>query len=87
MAYAFDTLGYSKRLQDSGVPRPQADAHAEAARDFIMTELVTKTDLAATKTELVAAIDNAVLRLTIRLGGMIAASVAMLGILDRLLRP
>jgi gas vesicle protein len=30
----------------------QAEAHAEAARDFIMAELVTKTDLVATKQEL-----------------------------------
>ncbi|MGJ4945122.1 hypothetical protein ACQR1W_31490 [Bradyrhizobium sp. HKCCYLS1011] len=80
MAFAFDTLGYSKRLQEGGVPRPQADAHAEAARDFVMSELVTKTDLTT-------AIDNAVLRLTVRLGTMIGASVALLGILDRILRP
>jgi hypothetical protein len=79
MAFAFDTLGYSKRLQEGGIPRSQADAHAEAARDFVMTELVTKTDLTT-------AIDTAVLRLTIRLGTMIAGSVALLGILDRLLR-
>jgi len=45
VVYAFDTLGYSKRLRDSGIPQPEAEAHAEAARDFIMAELVTKTDL------------------------------------------
>ncbi len=87
MAYAFDTLGYSKRLQKAGIARPQADAHAEAARDFIMTELATKADLLAVKTDLTTALDNAVLRLTIRLGTMIAGAVAVLGILDRLLRP
>jgi hypothetical protein len=42
-----DTLGYAKRLRDSGIPEQQAEAHAEAARTFIMTELVTKTDLQA----------------------------------------
>ncbi|MFL9824774.1 hypothetical protein [Rhodoplanes sp. SY1] len=47
MVLAFDTLGYAKRLRDGGVPEPQAEAHAEAARDYIMVELVTKTDLAA----------------------------------------
>ncbi|MDC7788098.1 hypothetical protein PQJ75_27775 [Rhodoplanes sp. TEM] len=50
MVFAFDTLGYSKRLRDGGVPPAQAEAHAEAARDFIMVimvELVTKSDLAA----------------------------------------
>jgi predicted nucleic acid-binding Zn-ribbon protein len=52
MAYIFDSLGYAKRLRDGGVPQAQAEAHAEAARDFIMTELATKTDLLATKQEL-----------------------------------
>ncbi|EJW12210.1 hypothetical protein A33M_2333 [Rhodovulum sp. PH10] len=47
MVFAFDTLGYSKRLREAGIPGEQAEAHAEAARDFIMVELVTKTDLAA----------------------------------------
>lgn len=80
MAFAFDTLGYSKRLQDGGVPRPQADAQAEAARDFIMSELVTKGDLTT-------ALDNAVLRLTVRLGGMVAAGIAALAIMERIFRP
>jgi hypothetical protein len=33
VVYAFDTLGYAKRLRDGGVPNPQAEAHAEAARE------------------------------------------------------
>jgi hypothetical protein len=52
MAYTFDSLGYAKRLRDRGVPQDQAEAHAEAARDFIMAELVTKADLLATKQDL-----------------------------------
>jgi hypothetical protein len=48
MAYTFDSLGYAKKLRDGG----QAEAHAEAARDFIMVELATKADLLATKREL-----------------------------------
>jgi hypothetical protein len=52
MAYIFDSLGYAKRLRDGGVPRDQAEAHAEAARDFIMVELATKADLLAVKQEL-----------------------------------
>jgi hypothetical protein len=45
MAYAFDTLGYAKRLREAGVQPDEAEAHAEAAMEFIMTELVTKQDL------------------------------------------
>ena len=65
-------MGYAKRLRDGGVPNPQAEAHAEAARDFIMIELVTKQDLQT-------AIDTQTLRLTVRLGGIVAAGVAVLG--------
>jgi hypothetical protein len=43
----------------AGVPRPQAEANAEAARDFIMTELVTKTDLLAAVGNLKSEIENA----------------------------
>jgi acyl dehydratase len=70
--YAFDTLGYAKRLREGGVPNPQAEAHAEAAREFIMIELVTKQDLQA-------AIDTQTLRLTVRLGGIVAAGFGVMG--------
>ncbi|MBI5129749.1 MAG: hypothetical protein HZA66_09925 [Rhodopseudomonas palustris] len=83
MAFAFDTLGYAKRLRGAGVPNEQAEAHAEAAREFIMTELVTKTDLQA-------AMETQTLRLTVRLGGIVAAGFGMLaaavGIAAALLR-
>ena len=58
MAFAFDTLGYSKKLRDAGVPQDQAEAHAEAAREFIMVELVTKSDLLATTRALQAEIQK-----------------------------
>ena len=54
MVFAFDTLGYSKRLRDGGVPNNQAETHAEAARDFIMTELAIKADVQAVKTDVLA---------------------------------
>jgi hypothetical protein len=107
MVYAMDTLGYAKRLREAGVPQQQAEAHAEAARDFVMGELVTKTDLqntshlleekiAAAKTDLEgkmsamkvdlqgaiqlldAKIEAQTLRLTVRLGGLLAAGIALL---------
>jgi hypothetical protein len=67
----FDTLGYAKRLREKGVPSDQAEAHAEAARDFIMIELVTKSDLTL-------ALDNLALRLTVRMGVIGAAIVGIL---------
>ena len=113
MAFAFDTLGYAKRLRDAGVPAPEAEAHAEAAREFIMTELVTKSDLDVTRRELEASMDireqrmdvrqqrltalimdtrhqleakiqrleNMELRLTVRMGGMMAVAIAIIAAL------
>jgi hypothetical protein len=77
MAYAFDTLGYAKRLRAAGVSQEQAEAHAEATRDFVMGELVTKSDLQA-------AMDTLSLRLTLRLGVMLAASIGILAAIIKL---
>jgi hypothetical protein len=91
MAFAFDTLGFAKRLRDKGIPAAQAEAHAEAARDFIMAELATRTDLLALKTDLRTlkqdfqlANENLRLALTIRMGAMTAAGIVLLGALIKL---
>jgi hypothetical protein len=51
---------------------------ADAARTYIMGELVTRQ-------ELQQALDTQTLRLTVRLGVMLAAAVAILGTLQKLL--
>jgi hypothetical protein len=109
MAYTFDSLGYAKKLRDGGVPQEQAEAHAEAARDFIMVELATKADLLVTEqklrtgitelqtdlrmteqrlqtniTELHTRIDTLSLRLTVRLGVLIAAGIGALAAILKL---
>lgn len=84
MAFAFDTLGYAKRLRESGVVNEQAEAHAEAAREFIMTELVTKSDLMVVRSEFQAAMDTLALRLTVRLGGIMVAGIGALALVLRL---
>jgi len=83
MAYTFDTLGYAKRLRDAGISQGQPEAHAEAAREFVMGELVTKVDLQAVKADLqaanadlLAAMETLSLRLTLRLGVMLATGLA-----------
>lgn len=67
MATTLDTLGYMTTLRDAGVDQKQAEAMANAARDHIMPELVTKSDLKA-------ALDLQ----TIRIGGMMAIAVGIL---------
>jgi hypothetical protein len=71
MVFAFDTLSFARYLREKGVPSQHAEAHADAVRQFVMNELVTKQDLAL-------ALDNVTLKLTVRFGAMTAASVALL---------
>lgn len=59
------------------MPQDQAEAHAEAAREFIMAELVTKTDLSV-------ALETQTLRLTVRLGIMLVGAIASLGAVQKL---
>jgi hypothetical protein len=84
MAWAFDTLGSAKRLREAGVPNPQAEGHAEAAREFIMTELVTKQDfqtaISSLEARLEAKIETLTLRLTVRLGGIVVAGFGVLAV-------
>jgi FKBP-type peptidyl-prolyl cis-trans isomerase (trigger factor) len=49
-------LGYAKRLRDTGIPTIEAEAQAEAAREFIMAELATRADLEVTRRELESSI-------------------------------
>jgi hypothetical protein len=77
-------LGYAKHLRDNGVAQQQAEAHAEAARQFIMAELVTKSDLQVLTTHFDTKLDNLSLRLTVRLGILLAAGIAALGVIVKL---
>jgi predicted component of type VI protein secretion system len=42
---ALDTLAYVRHLESAGVPRAQAEAHAEAVASFAGDTLATKRDL------------------------------------------
>ena len=91
MTYVFDTLGYSKHLRHAGVSMAEADAHAEAARDFIMSEIATRQDMLAVRQDLSVAkdelrgrIDTVGLRVIVQLGLLVAASVATLAVLIKL---
>ena len=91
MAVAFNTLGYAQRLREAGIDQRLAEAHAAAARDFVMAELATKTDLALTRESLNQSIamleqkiETQTLRLTIRLGGIVTVGVAVLAAILKL---
>ena len=80
-AIAFDTLKYSKRLKEAGVPDKQAEAEAEALAEVLevnLKDLATKEDLRRDLCELEQ-------RMVIKLGGMMMASIAIVATLVKLL--
>jgi hypothetical protein len=77
MAVAFDTLRFTQRLEQTGVTREQAIAHAELARDMIIAESATKADLGALETKIDGSLREVELRLTIKLAAISAAAVAL----------
>jgi predicted nucleic acid-binding Zn-ribbon protein len=79
MAFAFDTLSYAERLRDAGISVEQAEAHGDAARDFVMAELVTKSDLLTAVAPLAAKSDLAEVKLDLAgvKGDLVAAMAAV----------
>lgn len=93
---SFDTLAFAKRLAAAGMQSRQAQALAEALNDIVFNTLATKNDLrdleVATKAGLKdlevatkVGLKDLEHRLTVRMGAMITASMALtVGILGTL---
>lgn len=75
---AFDTLAYAKKLKQVGFTEEQAEVQAEALASLINDTLATKRDL----TELEIRLKH---DLTIRLGAMLTAGIAIVATLVKLL--
>jgi len=73
----FDTLSFARKLQDLGFTKEQAEGFAQLQRELIDERLVTKDYLDMRLKDLEY-------RLTIRLGGMMAASIAIVAALVKL---
>ena len=67
----FNTLKYAKMLQDVGFSKDQAETSVGILVEIMEDKLATKEDLQILKTELKA-------DLTVRMGTMLAASIAIL---------
>ena len=70
---SFDTLAYAKKLTSAGFTQEQAEVQAEALKDIIKERLATKHDIR----DLVQKMKEMELSIIIRLGAMIAASIAI----------
>ena len=91
-AVAFDTHRYVKRLVASGMPEAQAEVIASEQRDLIEDQIATKQDLKELGVHLEQKIREMELRqeqkilqmeqrLTLRLGAMTVAGIAVVGTL------
>ncbi|MCD4778468.1 MAG: CCDC90 family protein [Desulfobacterales bacterium] len=70
----FDTLAYAKKLKAAGVPDEQAEVQAEALKDIVNTELMSKRDLTEAKIEIIKWV-----------AGMLVAQAAIVATLVKLL--
>jgi hypothetical protein len=66
-ALIFDTLAYTKRMKSAGFTDAQAEAQAEALAEVIEQQIATKRDLKDMEQSII-----------IKLGAMIAASIAII---------
>ncbi len=81
----FDTLGYFEKLKNAGFTEEQAKAQANALREVIEERLATKGDLVQMELRLTSEMQKLELRMTLKLGAMLAASVAIVATLVKLL--
>ncbi len=81
----FDSLGYFEKLKAAGFTEEQAKAQANALREVIEERLATKGDLVQMELRLTSEMQKLELRMTLKLGAMLAASVAIVATLVKLL--
>lgn len=80
-AIVFDTLAYAKKLIAAGFTEQQAEGQAEAIAELIDNNLATKRDIEEIKIEL----KNLENKIIVKVGGMMAASIAIVTALVKLL--
>ena len=77
-ALVFDTHAYVKKLKSVGFTEEQAEVQAETLASLVCEQLATKRDLQEMELRLKH-------DLTLRLGGMLAAAIAIVAALVKLL--
>lgn len=80
----FNTLEVMRRLRSAGFTEQQTEGIADTLARDALTELMTKTDLEATKVALQGGIASLEMTLTIRMATMLAAAVGVMAAVQRL---
>ena len=88
-AIVFDTHAYVKKLKSVGFTEEQAEVQAETLAGLVGDQLATKRDLKELEILIERDLQELELRLkhglTLRLGGMLAAAIAIVAALVKLL--
>ena len=72
----FNSLKYAKILEDAGIPRSHAETHIQILSDLIGEEMATKDDLRHLESKLLYELQSLEHRMTLKLGGLMAAFLA-----------
>ena len=81
----FDTLAYSKKLQELGFTREQSEGFAQLQRELIDDKLATKQDLREMEVRLMAEIAKSRAETLKWTAGMLMAQAAIVATLVKLL--
>jgi len=79
----FNTLSYTKKLEQAGVSREQAEAHIQIIAEIVEGDLSTKQDIKDLKDE----IQKSEYRMTIKMGAVGAIVVGLITGILRLMLP
>ena len=84
-ALLFDTHKAVKELQEAGFDEAQAEAVVATVGTAIVGNVATKQDVTDARNDLRSEMQAMELRITLRMGGLIVAGVALIIALDKLL--
>lgn len=77
-------LHYSRKLEEVGLTREQATVHLEILESVVEDEMATKADIQNSESNLRSEIRQLELKMTIKVGLMLATAVGILATLIRL---
>ncbi len=72
----FNSLKYAKILEDAGLPRNQAETHIQILSDVIGEDMATKDDIKRLEDKISYELQSLEHRMTLKLGGLMAAFLA-----------
>jgi len=82
--FIFNTLAYSKKLKEAGVPEKQAEVQAEAIAEIIDNKLATKQDIKDLRREIHASAKELMYKISLRFGSMMVIAVSILAAIIKL---